>query len=208
MANIQLYVASCVLLLSLSWRTSEALPVPAPSPGTGGQCADFYKMLLLNISNALDSIYLTDGIQSEKIEMRSTGDTVLACAPTLTQNLGCVTQRNSSFSESECLKNIKMDLLYYHEEIASYLGGPLKNGPEEIRLLSPIVEITKNLTENCFPQLDVENLPSKASKDDKKWGNDSYSNRLEMNKMMKGFHIRAITINRAIGYISSGDHRK
>uniref|UniRef100_A0A669CE74 Interleukin 12a n=1 Tax=Oreochromis niloticus TaxID=8128 RepID=A0A669CE74_ORENI len=177
MANIQLYVASCVLLLSLSWRTSEALP-----------CADFYKMLLLNISNALDSIYLTDGIQSEKIEMRSTGDTVLACAPTLTQNLGCVTQRNSSFSESECLKNIKMDLLYYHEAIASYLRGPLKNGPEEIRLLSPIIETSRLQGEI--------------------WGNDSYSNRLEMNKMMKGFHIRAITINRAIGYISSGDHRK
>ncbi|XP_004543627.3 interleukin-12 subunit alpha [Maylandia zebra] len=208
MANIQLYVASCVLLLSLSWRTSEALPVPAPSPGTGGQCADFYKMLLLNISKALDSIYLSDGIQSEKIEMRNTGETVLACAPTLTQNLGCVTQRNSSFSETECLKNIKKDLLYYHEAIASYLTGPLKNRPEEIRLLSPIVEITKNLTENCFPQLDVENLPSK---DAKVWGTlaiQSYNNRLEMNKMMKGFHIRAITINRAIGYISSGDHRK
>lgn len=43
-----------------------------------------------------------------------------------------------------------MDLLYYHEEIASYLRGPLKNGPEEIRLLSPIVEITKNLTEVCL----------------------------------------------------------
>uniref|UniRef100_A0A669BV59 Interleukin 12a n=1 Tax=Oreochromis niloticus TaxID=8128 RepID=A0A669BV59_ORENI len=177
MANIQLYVASCVLLLSLSWRTSE--------------CADFYKMLLLNISNALDSIYLTDGIQSEKIEMRSTGDTVLACAPTLTQ-VSLFPKQHSLWQQLECLKNIKMDLLYYHEAIASYLRGPLKNGPEEIRLLSPIVEITKNLTEN---------LPSK-------WGNDSYSNRLEMNKMMKGFHIRAITINRAIGYISSGDHRK
>uniref|UniRef100_A0A669BNC6 Interleukin 12a n=1 Tax=Oreochromis niloticus TaxID=8128 RepID=A0A669BNC6_ORENI len=167
-------VASCVLLLSLSWRTSEALPVPAPSRGPAV------------------SIYLTDGIQSEKIEMRSTGDTVLACAPTLTQ-VSLFPKQHSlwqQLSASECLKNIKMDLLYYHEAIASYLRGPLKNGPEEIRLLSPIVEITKNLTE------------------DDKWGNDSYSNRLEMNKMMKGFHIRAITINRAIGYISSGDHRK
>uniref|UniRef100_A0A3Q4G5K1 Interleukin-12 subunit alpha n=1 Tax=Neolamprologus brichardi TaxID=32507 RepID=A0A3Q4G5K1_NEOBR len=204
MANFQLYVASCVLLLSLSWRTSEALPVPAPSPGTGGQCADFYKMLLLNISKALDSTYLSDGIQSEKIEMRNTGETVLACAPTLTQ-VSLFPKQHSLWGQLECLKNIKKDLLYYHEAIASYLTGPLKNGPEEIRLLSPIVEITKNLTENCFPQLDVENLPSK---DAKVWGNESYNNRLEMNKMMKGFHIRAITINRAIGYISSGDHRK
>lgn len=54
------------------------------------------------------------------------------------------------FWQSECLKNIKKDLLYYHEAIASYLTGPLKNGPEEIRLLSPIVEITKNLTEVCL----------------------------------------------------------
>lgn len=40
------------------------------------------------------------------------------------------------------------------------------------------------------------------------WRNDSFTNRQKMCKMMRGFYVRAITINRAMGYISSGDHRK
>ncbi len=40
------------------------------------------------------------------------------------------------------------------------------------------------------------------------WGEDTFSNRQEMCKMMRGFHIRTITINRAMGYIASGDHTK
>lgn len=40
------------------------------------------------------------------------------------------------------------------------------------------------------------------------WGSDTYTNRQEMCKMMRGFYVRAITINRAMGYISSGEHRK
>lgn len=40
------------------------------------------------------------------------------------------------------------------------------------------------------------------------WRNNSYMNRQKMCKIMRGFHARAITINRAIGYISSGDHKK
>lgn len=40
------------------------------------------------------------------------------------------------------------------------------------------------------------------------WGDDTFSNRQEMCKMMRGFYARTITINRAMGYISSGDHRK
>lgn len=40
------------------------------------------------------------------------------------------------------------------------------------------------------------------------WGTDTFSNRQEMCKMLRGFYVRTITINRAMGYISSGDHRK
>ncbi|XP_030599980.1 interleukin-12 subunit alpha [Archocentrus centrarchus] len=207
MANIQFYLASCaLLLLTLNWRTSTGLPVPAPSPGTDDQCSDLYRRLLLNISNALSSGTLSYGIPSEKVEVRGAGETVLACAPTQTQNSNCMMQRNFSFSESECLKNIMKDLAYYGDAIQSYLEHPLKSPNKEAELLNPIVEIIQSLTKNCFPQQNGENQSTKE--DAKVWGNDSFTNRLEMYKMMRGFHIRAITINRAIGYIASGDHRK
>lgn len=40
------------------------------------------------------------------------------------------------------------------------------------------------------------------------WSSDTFSNRQEMCEMMRGFYIRTITINRAVSYISSGEHRK
>lgn len=40
------------------------------------------------------------------------------------------------------------------------------------------------------------------------WGDDTFNNRQEMCKMMRGFYTRTITINRAMGYISSGEHRE
>lgn len=40
------------------------------------------------------------------------------------------------------------------------------------------------------------------------WGNNTFGNRQEMCKIMRGFYARVITINRAMGYIASGEHRK
>lgn len=54
-------------------------------------------------------------------------------------------------------------------------------------------------------------LPSpSAFQDDtlKRWGDNTFGKRQEMCKIMRGFHARAITINRAMGYIASGEHRK
>lgn len=42
----------------------------------------------------------------------------------------------------------------------------------------------------------------------KRWGENTFGNRQEMCKIMRGFYARAITINRAMGYIASGEHRK
>lgn len=40
------------------------------------------------------------------------------------------------------------------------------------------------------------------------WGENVYENRKKMCKIIHGFYGRAITINRAMGYIASGEHRK
>lgn len=42
----------------------------------------------------------------------------------------------------------------------------------------------------------------------KTWGKETFRNRQEMCKIMRGFYTRTITINRAMGYIASGEHRK
>ncbi|RVE64949.1 hypothetical protein OJAV_G00130690 [Oryzias javanicus] len=116
-------------------------------------------------------------------------------------------QRNSSFSESECMRNIMKDLAFYDAAMQSYLKSDLSRPEIEIPPLRRTLTIIQKLRSDCSltangdissVELDSTNL----------WPNDSFGNRQKMCKMMKGLHVRSITINRALGYISSGDHRK
>ncbi|XP_054461623.1 interleukin-12 subunit alpha [Anoplopoma fimbria] len=195
--------ASCVLLLTL--RTSTAHPVP--SAEKCGDCPLLFRNLLLNTKELLSSDVLCFGIASDRMVVRSQDDTVLACVPTLTQNSSCMMQRNSSFSESECLRNIRKDLAYYAAAIQSYLKFPLRSRVEEVALLSPTLGMIQSLRESCSLMVNGEDFSSEENAA-QVWGDDTYSNRQEMCKMMRGFHVRTITISRAMGYISSGDHRK
>ncbi|XP_044211046.1 interleukin-12 subunit alpha [Thunnus albacares] len=207
MANFNFYFVSCVLLLTLNWRTSTGVPVPTLSAENCAQCSMLFKSLLLNITELLNSDVLCFGITSDTVVLKSKADTALACAPTLTQNSGCAMQRTSSFSESECLSNIMKDLAYYDSVIKSYLKSPLRDAEQETALLQPTLGIVQSLRKNCSPML---NGGSDSSEEvtAPQWESNTFSNRQEMCKMMRGFHIRTITINRAMGYISSGDHRK
>ncbi|XP_034404856.1 interleukin-12 subunit alpha [Cyclopterus lumpus] len=199
--------ASCVLLLTSSWRACTGLPVPARSAEECADCRLLFKNLLLKVTELLDSDVLCFGIASDRMTVRSHAETVLACAPTRTQNSSCTMQRNSSFSESECLRNIRKDLAYYAAAVQSYLNSPLRSHEEEVSLLSPTLEIIQSLKKRCSLMLNEEKDSSEADAA-QMWGDDSFSNRQKMCKMMRGFHVRTITINRAMGYISSGDHRK
>uniref|UniRef100_A0A8C3G521 Interleukin-12 subunit alpha n=1 Tax=Cyclopterus lumpus TaxID=8103 RepID=A0A8C3G521_CYCLU len=198
-------VLYCVLLLTSSWRACTGLPVPARSAEECADCRLLFKNLLLKVTELLDSDVLCFGIASDRMTVRSHAETVLACAPTRTQNSSCTMQRNSSFSESECLRNIRKDLAYYAAAVQSYLNSPLRSHEEEVSLLSPTLEIIQSLKKVCLSC----SLPDEIFLDAAQmWGDDSFSNRQKMCKMMRGFHVRTITINRAMGYISSGDHRK
>ncbi|XP_053176210.1 interleukin-12 subunit alpha-like [Scomber japonicus] len=197
--------ASCVLLLTLSWRTSTGLPVRTLNAENCAQCSMLFKSLLLNITELLNNGLLCYAIPSDKVALRSNADTVLTCAPVV-QNSGCIMQRNSSFSESECLRNIMKDLGYYAAAIESYLNFPLRSSVEEKSLLKPTLGMIQTLRKNCSLMPDAGNDSSEDPA--QMWGNASFDNRQEMCKMMRGFHIRTITINRAMGYISSGDHMK
>ncbi|XP_043114787.1 interleukin-12 subunit alpha isoform X2 [Puntigrus tetrazona] len=122
--------------------------------------------------------------------------TVSVCQPNASDDKASCS-RSSSFSEAECLTNIRADLRYYDAMLDSY--RPSKTD------LSPVKTDTKALldclNEKCesadgeFPKWDV-------------WSGSSFDDRLSLCKILKGFHIRAITMNRALGYIGSGEHRK
>ncbi|XP_041851214.1 interleukin-12 subunit alpha [Melanotaenia boesemani] len=206
MTSFHFYFSVCLLLPTLNWRTSTGLPVPNLS-ADNKNCASLFKSLLLNVAELLSSEDLCHGlIPSNEMTMWSS-DTVQACAPNLTQNSSCMMQRNSSFSESECLRSIIKDLAYYKASIQHYLQSDLNMRDKEVPLLTPTVEIIEALIKNCSLMANGENSFSETVAANM-WKEDSYKNRQKMCKMMRGFHVRAITINRAMGYISSGDHRK
>ncbi|XP_036006050.1 interleukin-12 subunit alpha [Fundulus heteroclitus] len=192
-------------LLALNWRTSVALPLPG-SADKSAQCASLFKNLLLNIKDLLKSEFMCYRLmKSMEVTVRSP-ETVQACAPTSPQNSGCAILVNSSFSESECVTNIMKDLAYYDAALESYLESPLHMPEKEVPLLRPTLGIIQNLRKNCSS---VANEGQYSFEDAANlWKNNSYANRQKMCKMMRGFHVRAITINRAMGYISSGEHRK
>ncbi|XP_062242825.1 interleukin-12 subunit alpha [Platichthys flesus] len=201
MANFHLYLAGCALLLTLGWPSSTGLPLRTDNYA---QSAPLFRGLLENIKRLANST-VCYGILSDNVVMR-TAETPLACAPTLTENPGCMMQRNSSFSKSECLSNIMKDLVYYEAAISSYLKTPLRSPEEEEALLRPTLEIIKSL-KNCSLMPNEENDSSEKDAA-QMWRGNIYNNRLKMCKMVKGFYVRTITINRAVGYITSGDHMK
>ncbi|XP_008296746.1 interleukin-12 subunit alpha-like [Stegastes partitus] len=204
MTNFHFYFASCALLLILS--TSTGLPMRNLSPENDAQCPLLFKGLLLDIKNALKSEDWCSPIMSDTVAIRSKAETVLACAPILAQNFSCIGQRKSSFDELECLRNIMKDLAYYDALIQSYLKSTIRDPKEEAKLLSPTLETIKSLREKCSLKVDEDDDSSEEDAA-QMWVDNSFNNRLEMCKMMRGFYVRTITINRAMGYISSGDHK-
>ncbi|XP_023137005.1 interleukin-12 subunit alpha [Amphiprion ocellaris] len=205
MANFHLYFASCALLLIL--RPSTGLPVRNLSPEYHAQCPELFKNLLLNIKEVLKSDDLCSSIMSDTVAIKSKAETVLACAPALAQTSGCIGQSSSSFSENECLSNITKDLAHYDALIQSYLNSSLKSPEKEAKLLNPTLGIIKSLRENCSLKA-AEDDDSSEEDVAQTWDAGSFNNRQEMCKMMRGFYVRTITINRAMGYISAGDYKK
>ncbi|XP_068601856.1 interleukin-12 subunit alpha [Brachionichthys hirsutus] len=212
MAIRNLYFTSCALLLlalllTLSLRASTGSPVRTLRAEKRQSCSLLFPSLLLNVKELLKNDVFCFGITSSNAVLRSKAETALTCAPSLTQESGCTAQRNSSFSETECLRNIMEDLAHYAAAFQAYLSSPLRSPVEEVALLNPTLGIIQRLRENCFL---VQNGEEDSSEEDvtKMWKEDTFSNRQEMCKMMRGFYPRSITINRAMAYISSGDHRK
>ncbi|XP_036070853.1 interleukin-12 subunit alpha [Oryzias melastigma] len=205
MATFLTYFTSCALLLTWSWRTSTAVPVRAPGAGRDQQCAALFKDLLFSTRGNFIEDLCHGMIPFSDVTLRS-AETVYACAPNPTENSNCWMQRNSSFSESECMRNIMKDLAFYDAAMQSYLKSDLSRPEIEIPPLRHTLTIIQELRRGC--SLTANGDISSMEDSTNLWPNDSFKNRQKMCKMMKGLHVRSITINRALGYISSGDHRK
>ncbi|XP_044222899.1 interleukin-12 subunit alpha, partial [Thunnus albacares] len=185
-----------LLLLVLScpvWQVSQSLPVKGPMTDS---CVIYARTLLENITDTLMQNNLFTGIDCTKqsVELHMETNTPFVCAP---KEPTCSGMAKSEFDQDSCLKSIGKDLQYYYKFLAAQ--------PDPDTLLSRTVLFSlKELMENCFTWSLSADLASRKASDKL----STYDERLSLCKVLKGFQVRTITINRVIGYMNSGEHTK
>nr|XP_055051744.1 interleukin-12 subunit alpha isoform X2 [Misgurnus anguillicaudatus] len=190
-----------------------ALVTGTPVPSNIHKCTDCSKLarsLLTNLSHVMDkgqkkhdNLFAGFNCTELAIQMNEFTQTGVVCQPNTSPNVSCVNQRNSTFSETECLRNIRDDLCYYNDLLNSYM----KNVKQAEKDLNPVVNTSKDLV-TCLQQSCHHVSAERSLHNETGWGVSSFGDRVSLCKKLKGFHVRAITINRALSYIASGDHRK
>ncbi|XP_047446507.1 uncharacterized protein zmp:0000001127 isoform X2 [Mugil cephalus] len=187
MQLIKLYIAPALLLLALTcdvWQVGQTMPVDYKI-NMADSCIDHARALLVNITDTLSENKLFSGISCMKqnMELNTGTDTPSVCAP---QGSTCpgLTQPTPQFNQESCLMSIKKDLTYYYKFLAAH--------PDR-----PTVYHLREVMDSCFKVhlLDLEeDTTVRAS---------TYDERLSLCKVLKGFQVRTITINRVIGYLAS-----
>uniref|UniRef100_A0A673H6N4 Interleukin-12 subunit alpha-like n=1 Tax=Sinocyclocheilus rhinocerous TaxID=307959 RepID=A0A673H6N4_9TELE len=147
-----------------------ALGSPVPPNTQQCECSAAARSLLSSLSHIMQKVQRHTHKQHLLVQLHSVPD-----GKTFTTNVSCSSHRRSSFSETECLRNIRADLSYYDVMLSSYR-------PSETDL-SPVKTATKGLmnclNENCeaadgeFPQWRV-------------WSGSSFDDRLSLCKTLKG----------------------
>ncbi|XP_066509018.1 interleukin-12 subunit alpha [Hoplias malabaricus] len=204
----------CLVMTALLCAGALANPLRASAPqGTStDHCTKHAKSLLDTLKKSvLDTALEKDSISNTLFhgfnctelpaEVTPNSQTVTACQPT--QDGTCSGQSSSSFSEPECLKNIRGDLQYYLIMLGDYVETLNRDQKSQaIAVVNSISESIRTLQTEC-PLLQETVTRPKMS-----WGGDPFDDRMNLCKHLKGFHVRAITINRALGYISAGEYKK
>ncbi|KAG1958820.1 interleukin-12 subunit alpha-like [Pimephales promelas] len=182
------YVSVSILCLALC-RCGVAGPVGAresPLSLTGTTCNALARSLLWNVSAVLAMDHLFSGFdctqQNAKVHLRT--QTVATCTP---QNADCARSTVLNIDENECLKRILEDLLYYRETFQAYSNPELKT----------VVRSIDDLMQNCFSVSVMDKSPAEVLMDHQ----NSFQERLKLCKVLKGFNLRTITINRVFNYI-------
>ncbi|XP_045907443.1 interleukin-12 subunit alpha [Micropterus dolomieu] len=199
MPFIKLYFTPALLLLVLAcplWQVSQSLPVMTKGPMMDS-CVLYARTLLENITDALTQNNLFSGIDCKKqsVELNMETSTPSVCAPKESTCSGIV---KSEFDQEMCLTNIRKDLHHYYKFLAAQ--------PDPDSLLGPTVLFSlRELMENCFTWSLPTNMASKEVAVDRP---STYDERLSLCKVLKGFQVRTVTINRVLAYMNSGEHTK
>ncbi|XP_069367909.1 interleukin-12 subunit alpha [Paralichthys olivaceus] len=156
-------------------------------------CVLHARTLLQNITDVLAQDELFSGFDCSKqsVELNMKTDTPSVCAP---KGSTCTGITKTEFDQNSCLENIGEDLHHYYNFLAAQPKG----------LLGTTV-LLKSLMENCVQRSLSTDLASNQASED---GLSSFDERLRLCKVMKGFQVRTITINRVFGYMNSGEHTK
>ncbi|XP_075954377.1 interleukin-12 subunit alpha-like [Anarhichas minor] len=197
MPLVKLYFTPVLLLLMLTCpQVSQSVPVMRKGPLTES-CVVYAQMLLQNITDTLTQNKLFTGIDciNQSVELNLETNTPSVCAPKESTCSGTV---KSEFDQESCLTNIGEDLHHYYKFLAAQ--------PDPDSLLGPTVLFRlREIMENCFTwslPTDLASMEAAAERE------STYEERLSLCKVLKGFRVRSITINRAISYMNSGDHTK
>ncbi|XP_010751000.2 interleukin-12 subunit alpha [Larimichthys crocea] len=199
MPLVKLYFSPALLLLVLTcplWQVSQSLPVMSNGQLTDS-CGLYAKTLLQNITATLKQNNLFSGIDCSKqsVELNMETNTASVCAPKKSTCSGIV---KTEFNQKSCLTNIGEDLQHYYKLLAAQ--------PDPDSLLGPsVLSSLRELMKNCF----AWSLPTDMASNEVAANRPStYDERLSLCKVLKGFQIRTITINRVISYMKSGEHTK
>ncbi|XP_067309487.1 uncharacterized protein zmp:0000001127 [Pseudorasbora parva] len=178
-----------ILCLAL-WHCGITGPVGArdsPLSLTGKTCKALARSMLWNVSSVLEMDHLFSGFdcKQQNAEVHRRTQTVAVCTPQVSD---CAHRTVLNIDENECLQKIQEDLHYYRETFQAYLNTELTN---------TLVRSIDDLIQNCFSVSVMENSPDEVSMDHQK----SFQERLQLCKVLKGFNLRTITINRVFNYI-------
>ncbi|KAI5103818.1 interleukin-12 subunit alpha-like [Silurus meridionalis] len=166
------------LLLSLLYTACTAGPTGArsvPVHLSKDACQGPGRALLRNVTDALDIDQLFRGLNctEQSAELPVSSRTLSACTP-----------------QADCLQSVLEDLRYYWATFKSYRDTD--------RILEQsVLRSIENLVQSCFSVTLMDDV--QVSLDNK----NSFERRLKLCKILKGFQVRTITINRVLNHIVS-----
>ncbi|KAK6302499.1 hypothetical protein J4Q44_G00268540 [Coregonus suidteri] len=182
-------------------------PVVARNGRIAENCVATAQTLLWIITEALAQEHLFKGINctDQGMELNTRTQTVEVCAPktkSTQQHSTCSRVTNLEFDQDKCLRNIEEDLHCYSDMLQAI----------DPKLLGPnVLQNLREIKENCFS---LSLLGDWSSQQDTQGcrptqgtvNQNPFDERLHLCKVLKGFQVRTITINRIIGYIHAGEH--
>ncbi|XP_022534292.2 interleukin-12 subunit alpha [Astyanax mexicanus] len=195
--------------MALALLCAGALGTPLRTnarPETDAQsCTTHAKALLVRLKSVLEAALdqkrsvMFNGFNCTELSVIVVphSQTPSICQPS--QHVTCSSQSSQSFNKNECLKNITGDLQYYRSMLNTYVKSLDQTKSQTITDLTSITDSIQTLQKNCQP---LQNTEEQQTENWKPKG-QAFEDRMDLCKQLKGFHIRAITINRALGYISA-----